>query len=57
MVHSICNSCAVNCLDRHAKENGEKTAVIWERNRTKDQEHGVHECISYRFVKHVYQIL
>jgi acetyl-CoA synthetase len=37
-----------NCLDRHAVKNGERTALIWEKNRTKEQINGIHECISYR---------
>ncbi|CAI8031756.1 Acetyl-coenzyme A synthetase 2 [Geodia barretti] len=37
-----------NCLDRHAVKNGERTALIWENNRTKEQINGIHECISYR---------
>ena len=41
-------SCLVNCLDRHAVGEGkEKTALIWEKNRAPEQQHGTHEHISY----------
>ena len=32
-----------NCLDRHAEEDGERVALIWEKDRP-----GEHEAVTYR---------
>ena len=32
-----------NCLDRHAQEDGERVALIWEKDRP-----GEHEAVTYR---------
>ena len=34
-----------NCLDRHAEEDGERVALIWEKDRP-----GEHEAVTYRYV-------
>ena len=34
-----------NCLDRHAEEDGERVALIWEKDRP-----GEHEAVTYRNV-------
>ena len=34
-----------NCLDRHAEEDGERVALIWEKDRP-----GEHEAVTYRCV-------
>ena len=34
-----------NCLDRHAEEDGERVALIWEKDRP-----GEHEAVIYRYV-------
>ena len=34
-----------NCLERHAEEDGERVAFIWEKDRP-----GEHEAVTYRYV-------
>ena len=34
-----------NCLNRHAEEDGERVALIWEKDRP-----GEHEAVTYRWV-------